>query len=137
MASLTQQQAAQAVQAFNKSDEGGKGYLHSKEFFYACQSLGFNYSFVETFEMYKQYDDNNSLRMNVEEFKRFYEAKLKDPNSNVDPSKVSNVYNRTGSSGAYIQPNISGGTSYRTATTSHTTTTGTLPATQTYRAGAP
>jgi Ca2+-binding EF-hand superfamily protein len=127
MASLTPEQSARAEQAFNNADEGGKGYLHSKEFFYATQALGFNYTFVETFEMYKIYDDNNSLRMNVEEFKRFYEAKLKDPESHVDPTKVSNVYNRNGSNGTYIQQGTTG-TTYRTATTTSTT----QPVTQTY-----
>jgi len=92
MATLTPEQHLKAEQAFAQTDEGSKGYLHSKEFFYACQALGFNYSFVECFEMYKIYDDNNSLRMNIEEFKRFYEAKLKDPQSHVDPNRVTNVY---------------------------------------------
>jgi len=102
---LTQEQNAKADSAFRSNDEGSKGFLHSKEFFYACQALGFNYTFVECFEMYKIYDDNNSLRMNIDEFKRFYAAKLIDPNSNVDPTKVSNVYtNRAGGNqGTYIQ----------------------------------
>jgi Ca2+-binding EF-hand superfamily protein len=140
MTSLTPEQVSQATQAFNQSDEGNKGFLHSKEFFYATQALGFKYTFVETFAMYQQYDDNNSLRMNIEEFKRFYEAKLKDPASHVDPTKVSNVYNKTGSNGAYIQGQ-STGTTYRTATTvqqpiqtttSHTTYTSSQPVTQAY-----
>ena len=76
MASLTPEEHHRAEQAFDSADEGHKGYLHSKEFFYACQGLGFNYTFVETFEMYKIYDDNHSLRMNLDEFKRFYAAKL-------------------------------------------------------------
>jgi Ca2+-binding EF-hand superfamily protein len=103
--------------------------LHSKEFFYATQALGFNYSFVEVFEMYKQYDDNNSLRMNIEEFKRFYEAKLKDPESHVDPTKVSNVYNRNGSAGNYIHSTGNG-----TTLTTNTYTTGTTYTQQPVRA---
>ena len=146
MASLSPDQHDFAEEAFYNSDEGNKGYLHSKEFFYACQALGFNYTFVETFEMYKIYDDNNSLRMNLDEFKRFYEAKLKDPESHVDPTKVSNVYNRNGSAGTYIQPGIVGN-SYRqgTATTTTNTLGGNLtqnyttagPAHTTYVTGAP
>lgn len=137
MTSLTPEQKAQAEQAFNNSDEGSKGYLHSKEFFYACQALGFKYSFVETFEMYKIYDDNNSLRMNVNEFKRFYQAKLSDPDSHVDPTKVSNVYNRTGNNGAYI-PQSGITNSYRTGTTTQTyTTTQPTTTTQTYVSSQP
>lgn len=126
MTSLTQQENATAESAFRSNDEGSKGFLHSKEFFYACQSLGFEYTFVECFEMYKIFDDNNSLRMNLDEFKRFYEAKLEDPNSNIDPSKVSNVYtNRTGGDqGSYIpQSNYPAGT-YTHGTTTVSQTTG-------------
>ena len=94
--SLTPQQAAKAEQAFRQSDEGSKGYLHSKEFFYACQALGFNYTFVEVFEMYKRYDDDHNLGMDLDEFKAFYAEKLRDPNSHVDPTKVSNVYRSDG-----------------------------------------
>lgn len=94
--SLTPQQAARAEQAFRQSDEGGKGYLHSKEFFYACQALGFNYTFVEVFEMYKRYDDDNNLGMDLDEFKGFYAEKLRDPDSHVDPTKVTNVYRNDG-----------------------------------------
>lgn len=52
--------------------------------------------------MYKIYDDNNSLSMTLDEFKRFYAAKLQDPNSNVDTTKVSSVYSRNGATGHYI-----------------------------------
>ena len=119
---LTPEQNLKAEQAFAQSDEGGKGYLHSKEFFYACQALGFNYSFVECFEMYKIYDDNNSLRMNIEEFKRFYAAKLKDPASHVDPNRVTNVYtntNRTVTNVGYIPNNVQPGV-YKESTTTVT-----------------
>ena len=125
MASLNQEQNSQAESAFRSTDEGSKGFLHSKEFFYACQALGFNYTFVECFEMYKIYDDNNSLRMNIDEFKRFYEAKIRDPDSHVDPTKVSNVYtNRTGGTqGQYIPTSThpAGTYTHGTTTTSHTT----------------
>lgn len=123
MASLTPEEHHIAEQAFDSSDEGHKGYLHSKEFFYACQALGFNYTFVETFEMYKIYDDNNSLRMNLDEFKRFYAAKLQDPNSNVDPNKVSRVYTRNGSAGDYI-PNSQLGTNRTVTSTTSATNVG-------------
>lgn len=123
MASLTPEEHQRAEQAFDSADEGRKGYLHSKEFFYACQALGFNYTFVETFEMYKIYDDNNSLRMNLDEFKRFYAAKLVDPNSNVDPTKVSRVYTRNGASGDYI-PQSQLGTNRTVTSTTSTTNVG-------------
>jgi Ca2+-binding EF-hand superfamily protein len=123
MSSLTPEEHHRAEQAFDSADEGHKGYLHSKEFFYACQALGFNYTFVETFEMYKIYDDNNSLRMNLDEFKRFYAAKLQDPNSNVDPTKVSRVYTRNGPQGDYI-PQSQLGTNRTVTSTTSTTNVG-------------
>lgn len=123
MASLTPEEHNRAEQAFDSADEGLKGFLHSKEFFYACQALGFNYTFVETFEMYKIYDDNNSLRMNLDEFKRFYAAKLQDPNSNVDPTKVSRVYTRNGPQGDYI-PQSQLGTNRTVTSTTSTTNVG-------------
>jgi Ca2+-binding EF-hand superfamily protein len=126
MASLTPEHNAKAESAFRQNDEGSKGFLHSKEFFYACQALGFNYTFVECFEMYKIYDDNNSLRMNIDEFKRFYEAKLRDPDSHVDPTKVSNVYtNRPGgATGTYIPNSTLPTGTYTHGTTTVTQTTG-------------
>jgi Ca2+-binding EF-hand superfamily protein len=121
MSSLTPEEHRRAEQAFNGADEGHKGYLHSKEFFYATQALGFNYTFVETFEMYKIYDDNNSLRMNLDEFKRFYAAKLVDPNSNVDLTKVSSVYTRHGNAGEYIPQSQIGMNTNRTVTSTTST----------------
>ena len=85
--------------------------------------------------MYKIYDDNNSLRLNLDEFKRFYEAKLEDPNSNVDVNKVSNVYSRSGLQGnATFIPNNQPTSSFRTNTT--VTQTNPQPVvTQTYAQG--
>lgn len=113
MASLTQEQHQAAEQAFAQGDKDNKGFLHSRDFFYACQALGFQYTFAECFQMYKIYDDNNSLRMNINEFKNFYADKLVDPASHVDPTKVTDVYtNRVNgeTSTSYIPSNLQPGT---------------------------
>lgn len=84
MSVLTESQNQKAEEIFNSVNKNGSGFIHSNEFYEACQLMGLSYSFGEAFQIYKNYDQNVSISWDLQEFKRFYADQINTPNTPVD-----------------------------------------------------
>jgi calmodulin len=84
MSSLTKDQIDECQSAFNYFDQDKDGVINSKEIGQVMNAIGVKMTAKELEDTIKEYDTNNSGKIEYNEFVAIYEKKLKQPDSKED-----------------------------------------------------